>query len=173
MRLTPRPGRDLTAAAAALVLSLTLAACGESGSDGEDDADSSDTSAHADGTASAESDTNTGGDAGTDAPKTYDEFPSDVPLADGELEQVDLGDGTGGRTGGSGMMALVVVEGTDAEAYAEARELLTGAGYDIEEGGVENSGVFRNETWTVAVTVFPWKRGKVGVQYSVLAAEVY
>jgi hypothetical protein len=38
---------------------------------------------------------------------------------------------------------------------------------------VENSGLFRNETWTVAVSVFPWKPGKVGVQYSVLSAEVY
>lgn len=173
MRPTPRPGMGLAAAAAALVLPLTLAGCGESGSDGDDDADSSNMSAHADGTASAETDTNTAGDGDTDAPETYDEFPSDVPLADGELERVDLGDGTGGRTGGSGMMALVVVEGTEAETYAEARELLTGAGYDVEEGDLENSGVFRNETWTVAVTVFPWKRGKVGVQYSVLSAEVY
>ncbi len=171
MRHTPRPGMGLAAAAAALVLSLTLAACGESGSDSDDDAESSDTSARADGTTSAETDTNTAGD--TDAPETYDEFPSDVPLADGEVEQVDLGDGTGGRTGGSGMWAVVVVEGTEADAYAEARELLTGAGYDVEEGDVENSGVFRNDTWTVAVTVFPWKRGKVGVQYSVLSAEVY
>lgn len=173
MRPAPRPGVGLAAAAAALVLPLMLAACGESGSDGDEDAESSDTSAHAEGTASAETDTNTAGHADTDAPETYDEFPSDVPLADGEVEQVDLGDGTGGRTGGSGMWAVVVVEGTEAETYAEARDLLTGAGYDVEEGDVENSGLFRNDTWTVAVSVFPWEQGKVGVEYSVLSAEVY
>jgi hypothetical protein len=38
---------------------------------------------------------------------------------------------------------------------------------------VENSGLFRGDQWTVAVSVLPWEKGAVAVQYSVLSAQVF
>lgn len=174
-RSTVRPAVRLLAAAVALALPLTLAACGESEDDGgRESADSSETTPAEDTSAADEPDApDAPADPGSTEP--LDEWPADVPLVDGTQAGLDLGDGTGGQTGGSGFVVFVVLETAAAEAYGDAAALLTDAGYssDPADSTVENSGLFRSDRWTVSVSVLPWEKGAVAVQYSVLSAQVF
>ncbi|UMG93574.1 hypothetical protein [Nocardioides sp. TF02-7] len=96
-----------------------------------------------------------------------DDFPSDVPLLDGQLISASS---SPADSGSEGWYLLMNVEGDPDDLFADATGELESAGFSADGESFGGAGSWSSADWTVTLTVADGGGGLTSVQYVVAPA---